>query len=538
MRPEVSSKQEASGPPVSLGPEEAAYRDAWERVKKALEQDPGGEAVERYANELLALSPPLELQIGALSAKARRAYHLGDDPLALRFLEDAKARMLAQPGPEHGISYALQSDLWRQLVVVSARGGDPAAALDLLDREEVQQSLTPAEIWGLEALAMERARNVRGAVLAYAHWRAFLSGESADAGYAESKFVSLAGQLDLPSLRALIPQATVDAAADCLRVRSGLAAQNPSVAWVAKCAELPARIGILLPRSGKYSVFADEHFAAATAAIRVLSQQGGRSLLWSDSGSTSASAARGVQSLLADGAQVIVGPLSRSQVTRVRSFLAPGMQILLPGEGTGGAKGVAPSLESRISGLLRHAKGQKRSSLVAMVPQNRYGDRVAKRLARSGVGSSSVFRYPADATSFYNWTSKVRAKLAPGAALLVADSLGRTEMIVRQLRRDDFDLSGAGPQSPLLLLSAEGWSPEQLQGAHAVFEGAVVAPSAGPSADSLGFEREYRLQQGKAPGAQAFLLWEALRRVWHAKAKAAAAKVRLYRVVDEQLQRI
>lgn len=520
-------------PKVQVEGVQPAYRDAWDAVESEIARDPSSPQIIVRADALLALSPPLELQVGALTAKAQQAYRVGEDFLAIQWSDDALRRLKADP--QSGISDALRRDLYRVQLQAVARGGNPQRALDRLDALEGSSTFTPSESYGLEAIALQRSEKIPAAALAFVEWRALIP-DNADAAYAESRFAALTAQLEPKARRQLHQQAQSPLAKACLRVLVGDDAPADAPAWVLRCRALPARVGLLLPRSGRYSVFADGHFAAATAAIRVLAQERSVSVVFRDSTSTSDGARGAALDLRREGAEVIVGPVARSQIAAVAKALDGGTRIVVPGEPAQSVDAVAPSLRQRLGALLKYARGKRLSKVVVMAPANGYGNRVKAALARLRAPSVvSQISYPPNTTSFHPFLESARGHLRSNAALIIADSFPRAEMIVRQLRRDGL---APGEGGPSVLLTAEGWSPDQIRGTHAVFDQTILAPVAAANEESGAFEQEFRRQQGKEPGVQALLVWEALLRVWRSKGQGRAPQVRLFEVVDEQIQNL
>lgn len=527
-----------SKPPVNSGNTSApavsevepAYRDAWDAVRAEIARDPKSPAIVTRADALLALLPPLELQVGALVAKSQQAYRVGEDFLAVRWCQDAQRRM--EQHPQDGVSSALARDLARIYVMAAARGGDPAIALDRLDKLESTDTFSPQESFGIEAVALSRAKKIPAATLAFAEWRALLP-ENADAAYAEAQFSALSAQLSPSQIRALQPQAQSPLAKACLTVLVGDDAPPASPPWVLRCRDLPGRVGVLLPRSGRYSVFADSHFAAATAAIRVLAKERDVSVVWRNSTSTPQGAKAAALELAREGAEVIVGPVARSQIAAVAKALGEGTRIVVPGEPVAKVDAVAPSLRQRLRALLARARAKGIAKVVVMAPENSYGTRVKAALAKLRATSViSQISYPADTTSFRPFISPIQKQLGKGAAILIADSFPRAELIVRQLRRADL---GADQGGPMVLLTAEGWSPSQIRGEHAVFESAVLAPVAAAGPESRAFVQEFRRQQGKEPDVQALLVWQAFAKVWRSQGLGKKPSAKVFEVIDEQI---
>lgn len=297
----------------------------------------------------------------------------------------------------------------------------------------------------------------------------------------------------------------------------------------------------MLPRSGKLSALADAQLAAAVAAVTVLGRERPVSVLWRDSGSVPDTARAGANLLVADGAEVIVGPVGASNVRSALAAIGDD-RFVLPGESTAGARGVAPTLEQRTLALLDHAFASGASQVVILVPNNGYGARVQK--ARGLVDPSQskllkVITYPSSTTSFAPILRPIYDSLRDGAAIVVGDALPRTELIVRQLRRERFRVDGGQTDSegtPIMVLgTGEGLAPSALGPKHDSLDGVILAPVAYPNADSRAFESEYFAQQQTRPDDQALLVWQALSASWSGAAATLEPDADLVRIQGSNL---
>lgn len=517
-------------------------RDEWQALVDAQQGDKSSTSVAQAADALLAEpDAPVELHVQALQAKAERAYLLGDDSEAITQSDAALAKLgelgdSATNDPKHE---ALSKAVHRTLALALVRGGDPVRALDELLWLEQAQAMPSDELRGARAIAYDRAGEQEKALETFVAWREVLGNDSPEAGYAEERIAALVVGLDRVTLERLATQAPGPDAADCLRATLGIDPGDQAPAWVLGCRPLPARIGILLPRSGKLAALADAQLAAAVAAVTVLGRERPVAVLWHDSGSTPETSRKAADRMVADGAEVIIGPVGATNV-RAAIEVAGQDRFLLPGEGMAQARGVAPTLEQRAHALLERAATQS-GPIVVLVPTNSYGERVRKALeahAKKLGKSLKFFDYSPSTTSFGEVLKSALGSLGKGGAVIIPDALSRTELIVRQIRRSGFRVAGGVDTqgTELMVLStAEGLAPDQLGKGHESLEGVVVAPVAWPDKRSREFEVEYRRQQGSSPDDQALLVWRALEAAWSGAAVTHSPNAELLSVQGGQV---
>jgi ABC-type branched-subunit amino acid transport system substrate-binding protein len=520
-------------------------RDEWQALESAKQADRSSEAVDTAADALLERKPPPALVASALQAKAERQYMLGNDAEAIALADEALATLAAAAADSASKPGKAQSELSgaisRVLALALTRGGDPTRAIAQLDGLETWDGMDALELRGARAVALDRKGDTAGALAAFVSWRELLQPDSPDAGYAEERIAALVGHLDRATIESLAAAAPGPDAADCLRATLGIDPGDQAPAWVSACRPLPARIGILLPRTGKLAALADAQLAAAVAAVTVLGRERPVSVMWRDSGSTPDTARVGADRLVADGAEVIIGPVG---ATNVRAALAAvgDDRFVLPGESTNGAVGIAPTLEQRTVALIDHALAAGATQVIVLVPDNGYGTRVQKArdlLEPSKSKSLKIITYPASTTSFAPILQPLYDSLRGGAAVLVGDALPRTEMIVRQMRRDQLRVTGGkvdkeGTEVTVLALG-EGLAPDAIGPKHESLDGVILAPVASPNAASRAFEDEYFAQQRARPDDQALLVWRALEAAWSGASSTLEPKPELVRVQGSNL---
>lgn len=483
------------------------YRADLNQMLSAHERDPSDPAVAAAADKLLDREPPDPVRAAALWAKAEQAYAVGDDLAAIAFAVDGLARE-----PEKKLEQALQ-DVRAQALV---RGGDAEEAGRVLG--SLAARWDAARIAGARAALAERAADPGDAALAYANWRAVLDADRApaDAAYALERFLVLSRGMSAQSLEKKAENATHADARVCLLERASVAEGEAAAAWTRACRTVPARVGVLLPRSGKLSALADSQLAALSVAVELLSDKRGAQVLFEDSGR---SVPEGFRSLTARGADVIVGPIGSSAI-READGLAQGVPLYVPQESVAKAIGAGPGLEARVDAIAEAAGG----SVIVLSPDNGYGRRALKGLSasveRRGFKVSKSIVYPSGQTSFAKLLSPVMGAAKGGTPVVILDAVSRADLVVRQLRRLGYDTS-----SGKILTTAEGLTTDAL----AAWTGVWIVPAA-PRTDTGEFEARFLETQGRAPDDAAILVFRALAAAWSGSRTAPNAVV--YQVED------
>ncbi|MGH1340390.1 MAG: ABC transporter substrate-binding protein [Nannocystales bacterium] len=491
-----------------------ALADAWTRLQAAWEDAPESERVPTIADEILEQNPPPELAREALHAKSAHAYLHG---------QDVDAAALAERGLSWEPKADKPGDLERSLTQLRlralARGGDPQVALQELDDPQwiAQAGLESGALAGIRAVALERDASFGPALTAYTLWRASVTDDSAAALYADTRIVALGRTLPKAAIEEEAAGLEPGPARRCLEALAGGARPAADEAkWVQACAGPPARVGVLLPRTGPLSAFADAQLAAASVSAVSLSEASVGGFLWRDAGSSKSSAASGARALVEEGATVIVGPIGASNVRAVHNAVGDQVAVVVPGESVGGAMGVAPSLETRIDGLVRLARDRGARQIMVLTPDNGYGRRALKAIERS-VGKKAkddlvVQTYPVDTTSFQPLLAPLLGGLRAGGAVIVPDHVTRLESVVRQLIRLDRAPSADGSEGVMVLSTAEGASQTGLIDDRKVLSEVWIAPVAWASEGTADFEQAFLDAEGHPPGDQELLVFRAFER--------------------------
>ena len=517
-----------------------AVRAAWDEMDAQWQADPAGDGVRAAAETILATDAPPNVRRAALRAKAEHAYLNGEDAEAIVSAEEGLALGRADANPS-APPPAVMIELARLRVRALVRGGDPTLALEALDEPLVHAGggLDPLEEQGLRAVAADRNGDLASALVGLGQWRAGLDDGVPTALWVEHRMALLADSMSAPELADVVADMPTSPGRACLAARLGEPVPSGSPTWVEECGAASPGIGILLPRSGPFAAFADQHLAAAMATVDVSSSGPVPPLLWRDSGSSSRSATTAARSLLGEGARVLVGPIGAKSVKAVATDVDQAATLIVPGETRGTALGVAPSLERRVEALIDLARAQGRDRLVVLAPDSGYGRRAVKAVkayARGKFPKELVVRtYPPNTTSFGPHVNPVMTALQGDAAVLIPDTLTRTDLVVRQLARAGRIPARADVPGLMVLATAEGVDPGPLLRARDVMEGVWVVPAAARGPHLAEFEAAYARLQGEPPGDQALLVYYALSQAMTGFAPAGAGQASITRVEEGRL---
>lgn len=495
-----------------------AFREDWVALEDARRTDPAGQDVREIADRLLAREPPIPVRLAAYRAKAEHAYLAGDDPVAIAVADEALALVKVDPARPPVVIVDLETIRARAL----ARGGDPSTALAALQGPILAPAdrLAPDERLGLFAVALDRDANHAAAVAAYARWRETLPDTDPTSAWVEHRLGVLGAALDDEGWRAALEGVPASPARTCLEAKAGTRVRVGSgdatlPSWVERCGPAAGAVGLLLPRSGKLAALSDVQLAAVVTTADVLGA-GGAPLLFRDCGSSKAEARAAAEALLAEGVRVVVGPVGAANVDAVVDAVGQRATVVVPGEARAPAIGIAPSLERRVRRLVEHATAQGKTRLVVLAPDNAYGKRAIAAAKKAGgelAKSAVVKQYPGGTTSFQPVLAPVMTALTSSTAVLVADHLPRTELLIRQLLRSGKMPARGTSTGMMVMTTAEGADPAIVSDAADVFEGVWASPVAaaiGPEAEA--FAATFIAHQGVAPDDQALLVYYAMRR--------------------------
>lgn len=269
------------------------------------------------------------------------------------------------------------------------------------------------------------------------------------------------------------------------------------------------RVGLLLP----FGPRPQDASALYNAAELALFDHGARNtlLIPRDAGANEASAAAAARALIADGADIIIGPVSREGVVGAASAARRDSVPVIgfSSDRAVGGEGVyllSFQLEDEVARLMSFASSRNIRSIALLAPSNEYGRRVDSALrteaARNGVTivhAQLYSRTEADATAAANaLAASLRA--TPTQAILIAESGA-------PLRSIGVALIGAGiARGQVRLMGTSAWAGEA-QREPTLAGGWYVAADPDARAD---FETRYAAMFGAAPTRLASLSYDAV----------------------------
>lgn len=308
-------------------------------------------------------------------------------------------------------------------------------------------------------------------------------------------------------------------------------------------ASLPApsgsRVAILAPLTGPYADVASELVNAAKLG---LGPAAAGSLDVLDTGGTPQGAAQAAQKALADGAGVIIGPLTNAEASAVSGVTGPAhVDVLAFTSDSSVARpglwplGITPA--SQVAALVQAANTQGHNQIAALLPENPLGDAMGRALQNAGAGGGQVQTYAPG--SFSSMNSALRslsdyasrrgpidaqikslrgshtvegrreaAKLArqpipppPFNALLVGETANGLSELATLMPYYDVN------PGPVLVLGPGLWAANPGAVAAAGFSGALYA--APDPTDAASFQSSYASAYGAPPSAIAAIAFDA-----------------------------
>jgi ABC-type branched-subunit amino acid transport system substrate-binding protein len=196
----------------------------------------------------------------------------------------------------------------------------------------------------------------------------------------------------------------------------------------------PVRIGLMLPFSnGSPATRALANAMLNAAEMAVSDTSNGDLLLMPvDEGTGPADAAKAARKLLAQGAEVIVGPLFAGSVTAITPIARDrGVPVLaFSTDRSVASKGVyllSFQPENEIRHIVAYAAAKGRKNFAALVPQNAYGDRVGQAFTQivpeNHAHIADVERFAPGAANVNVQTAAI-AKTNPDALLIAQGGVG------------------------------------------------------------------------------------------------------------------
>src|SRR3569833_2273041 len=203
------------------------------------------------------------------------------------------------------------------------------------------------------------------------------------------------------------------------------------------------RVGLILPLSaqGNAGVAAQSMKNAAEMALAEFKQPN-VSLLVQDDGGTPQGAANAAQQAIAQGAEIIVGPLFAQSVTAVgqvaRARNIP--VIAFSPDASVAAHGVyllSFLPESDVRRIVDYAVSRGKRSFAALLPDNAYGSVVEaafqQEVARRGGRVLALEKYPVDPGRMSEAIRRVAQAASRVDAIFIPDNAGTVPQVVQQL---------------------------------------------------------------------------------------------------------
>jgi ABC-type branched-subunit amino acid transport system substrate-binding protein len=321
---------------------------------------------------------------------------------------------------------------------------------------------------------------------------------------------ALAGCTTAPPAVPMVPAAPIAGPSNFPPPTNPLVADDPSFTRLGNipAGKTPVRVGLLLPfsnGSGQTRILAASLMKAAQLALF----DAGNSdiiLISADEGSTPESAANGARSLLAQGAEVIVGPLFSASVNAVaplaRNRAVPVISFSTDKSVAGnGVYLLSFQPENEIRRIIGYAASQGHKNFAALVPASSYGQHIsdAMKLEATADGAQVVDVEKLDpATS----AASIKTIAASNADAVLIAAGGTT---LRELA-PSFAENGLDPAKVKILGSGVWYDPAN--NAETSLEGGMFAAPAADAADA--FNAKYKAAFGAAPPQLATLSYDAV----------------------------
>lgn len=275
--------------------------------------------------------------------------------------------------------------------------------------------------------------------------------------------------------------------------------------------QVPVRVGVILPFGSSVAGTRALAQSMLKAAQLALFDAGNPNILLmtADEGNGGASAVRAVQQLLAQGAEVIVGPLFGPSVQAVapiaRDRAVPVLAFSTEKSVAGNGAYLLSFLpQNEVRRVVGYAAANGRRNFAALIPQTAYGD-VAQAALQDSVAAVNgrlvdIERFPPNAAAV---AAPAGAVAKSGAdAILIAQGGTLLRAIAPTL-----SLEGAN-RDRVKLLGTGLWDDDRSLTREAALEGSWYAAPA-PNADAR-FVSKYRATFGGAPAQLASLAYDAV----------------------------
>ena len=274
--------------------------------------------------------------------------------------------------------------------------------------------------------------------------------------------------------------------------------------------QTPVRVGVILPTGN--STPATKALAAAMMKAAQLALYDAKNpnilLMTADEGNRPEDAAAAAKKLLAQGAEIIVGPLFGANVGAVAPIARDrGVPVLaFSTEKSVAGKGVyllSFMPQSEVKRVVAYAASQGHRDFAALVPQNPYGDVIAESFSQSvkaaGGNTLDVERFTPNSSAVIPPAEKMAT--TPADALMIASAGALLRAIAPSLGFSGLD------KEKVKLLGAGQWNDSTLAREDMLLGSWFAAPS--PEADAA-FTARYHETFGTNPPQLASLAYDAV----------------------------
>src|SRR4051812_13935299 len=271
------------------------------------------------------------------------------------------------------------------------------------------------------------------------------------------------------------------------------------------------RVAVILPLSaqGNAGVAAQSMKNAAEMAIAEFKNPDIQ-LLVKDDGGTPQGAQAGAQQALAEGAQIVIGPLFAQSVSAAAQVVRPrGVpMIAFSTDANVAARGVyllSFLPESDVHRIVDYAVSRGKRSFAALVPDNAYGAVVEaafqQAVARRGGRVVALERYPLSPSAMQEPARRIAQAAARADAIFIPDNADNVPQVVQALAAAGVNLKR------VQLLGTGLWDEARIFSTSALDGGWYAAPE---PAGFRSFAQRYRSHYGQDPVRTATLAYDAV----------------------------
>ena len=271
------------------------------------------------------------------------------------------------------------------------------------------------------------------------------------------------------------------------------------------------RIALILPLSapGNAGIAALSMKNAAEMALAEFKEPNVQLLVKDDAG-TPQGAQSAAQQAIAEGAEMIIGPLFAQSVSAVGGLArARGIPVIaFSTDASVAARGVyllSFLPESDVRRIVDFAVSRGKRSFVALLPDNAYGSVVEaafqQAVSRRGGRVLALEKYPLDPSKMSESIRRVAQAAAGADSLFIPDGADAVPQVVQQLEANRVNLKR------LQLLGTGLWDEPRISDTPALAGGLYAAPD---SAGFKAFATRYRARYGSDPVRTATLSYDAV----------------------------